>query len=991
MAKLSSEEVHNLYLNIVNNGGMQDFTDVVEKSGKQLEKLKGDLSETNKVMLSLMESGKGDADVIRKLQEHARRLEKDIKKLNKEHESYREVLDVTSMSSVQLIKRKQELRQALSHLSEKLNPEQWNRLNDEYRKVEARLSEVQIGTIRVSDSMDVTSLSVKDLTDYAKQLEIRLNNLPGASNNPDWAKLKTRIAEVDTRLKELDKSQESVAGTLPESQSKFQRFFDNVRNSASTFYGNISTILFTRLVNGIRKLTQDLIANSNAIGDRWNRTMTGMRKGYETFLTALASGDWSNLFSNIARAYREGRELAKLQEDVFEIQNASSLTETRNNIEISRQTAIMRDTTRSNEERIAAANKILELENQILSVRKKTAERERVVALKAINDKTSGALSSEEMEYIVDNYFNNAKMLDAAGDYLELEEELKKARRALNIAKISAPSLQVLAAYEGNVSRLENEMKKMLNEVVGLDRIVELQREYDLLNDEDILAYVNAQTGYLKAQADFEAATLRAKTTLAKLKEELKDENYQKAVAEVERQTQEETNIYKQQYIERKISEEEMNDELKRIETERLWRVNEVNRKFGVDILESTEAVLDDMISSMNGFTQAAAEGSEEVLDGALQKAQDVNSEVEKMLDGSIEAANAAAQGDLENRDSRLASDIGLAGQIKTRYADKNTRLGLLSADKDAEIAQLRSLYEQGLIAEEEYQKARVDIIRKYSAQAWEIQSEGWEDGLRQASGILNNMASMVSSIQEAQTSALEAQMQKELAAAGSNADQRAAIEEKYEAKKLEIQKRYANINMGIQIAQTIAAGALAVMQALAQLGPVAGGVMAGVIAATTAAQVAVIVAQRNAIMNSSSAGSSDSASIRMVTGGDGGSGRYSEGGFTGYGGRLEPAGIVHRGEYVVPVPEMRDPEAYSHVMAIERIRSRRSRRNPLPGFADGGYTGTPSPGTESALGGVMSELRALRRNPIKAYVVLSELDAQKNLRDTHLKAGSRR
>ena len=147
MAKLSSEEVHNLYLNIVNNGGMQDFTDVVEKGGKQLEKLKEELSETNKVMLSLMESGKGDAGVIRKLQEHARGLEKDIKKLYKEHESYREVLDVNSMSSVQLRKRMQELRQELSHLSEERNPEQWNRLNEEYRKLEARLSEVQIGTI----------------------------------------------------------------------------------------------------------------------------------------------------------------------------------------------------------------------------------------------------------------------------------------------------------------------------------------------------------------------------------------------------------------------------------------------------------------------------------------------------------------------------------------------------------------------------------------------------------------------------------------------------------------------------------------------------------------------------------------------------------------------------------------------------------------------------------------------------------------------------
>ena len=62
---------------------------------------------------------------------------------------------------------------------------------------------------------------------------------------------------------------------------------------------------------------------------------------------------------------------------------------------------------------------------------------------------------------------------------------------------------------------------------------------------------------------------------MSRLKEELKDENYQKAVDEVERQAKEETNIYKQQYVERKISEEEMNAELERIETERLRRVRQ--------------------------------------------------------------------------------------------------------------------------------------------------------------------------------------------------------------------------------------------------------------------------------------------------------------------------------------------------------------------------------------------------------------------------------
>lgn len=964
----SSEEIAKIHVEI-NSGDIPDFSEKMRDAAKSVSQLQEEIQLTQKDLGILAARGDQNTENFKIMQGHLSKLQTQLKNTNKEMKYYTESIDINLMSSNQLNARSKILANTLNALSKEAEPDRWNELNDELIKVRRRMDEVRVGSLGVSDSMDITGMSMQQLDVYSRQLKSRLAAVPrDAANSPEWNKLKKRLDEVK-------KEQEKVSSSM---SSEFSGIFKKIGWGA----------LFQGAFNTLKKIGQDIIANSNAIGDKWNRTMTGMKKGYEAFLTVLASGDWSNFFSNIERAYREGRELAEMQEALFEMQNATSLTETRNNIEISRQTAIMRDTTRSNEERIGASERILELEQEIMDVKKKTAERARDSALKEIAIKTKGELSEEDMTFLVDDYFQNEEMIDAAGEYLKLEDRLKE----LKTSRWESENWLLIPKINKAIDVVEQQMKDMLADTEGLDKVVDIQKKYDLLNDEQIQNYVKAQTDYLKAQADFEQATLRARTTLAKLREELKTEEYEKEAAKVEEWAAQERIAVKQRAADRQITEEEMNAELESIETERLRRVSEVNKKFGIDILESTEAVLDDMISSMDGFTQAAAEGSEEALDGALQKARDVNAEIEKMLDGSIEAASAAVQGDLEDRDSQLASDVELAGRVKTQFADKKSRLGLLAGQKEAEIAQMRSIYEEGLISEEEYQKARVDIIRRYGAQAREIQSESWEENLMMVSNVLSSMAATVQSIQEAQTASLEAQMQKDLAAAGSNADERAAIEERYEAKKLALQKKYADINMGIQIAQALASGALAMVQAwnAAAGNPVLAGIIMGLIAATTAAQVATIVAQRNAIMNSS-AGSADSASVRVVTGGDSGSGGYSEGGFTGYGGRLEPAGIVHRGEYVVPVPEMRDPEAYSHVMAIERIRSRRSRHNPLPGFADGGYTGAPSSGTDSALGGVMSELRALRRNPIKAYVVLSELDAQKSLRDTHLKAGSRR
>ena len=158
---------------------------------------------------------------------------------------------------------------------------------------------------------------------------------------------------------------------------------------------------------------------------------------------------------------------------------------------------------------------------------------------------------------------------------------------------------------------------------------------------------------------------------------------------------------------------------------------------------------------------------------------------------------------------------------------------------------------------------------------------------------------------------------------------------------------------------------------------------MAGVIAATTAAEVASIVQQRNAIKNQTVGASGNSSSssgvvqTREVTG-------YADGGYTGRGGRYEPAGIVHRGEYVVAQPELRDPSVAREIARIERKRLSRLRgKSPsVPGFAEGGYTsgGTTLPANAfEVLHDIYSLLRGYFAQTPMAYVVLSQLQAQED------------
>lgn len=289
--------------------------------------------------------------------------------------------------------------------------------------------------------------------------------------------------------------------------------------------------------------------------------------------------------------------------------------------------------------------------------------------------------------------------------------------------------------------------------------------------------------------------------------------------------------------------------------------------------------------------------------------------------------------------------------------------------------ADIQRMYDLQLISEEEFQKRKQELIKEYTKSNIEIQTEAWQQAFSVADQMLNQMAELSSNLQEAEFAEVEAWKEKELALAGDNADEQARINEEAEAKKLEIQKKYADADMGIQIAKAISAGALAAIQAWNAAGgnPVIAGIITALIAATTAAQVATIVAQRNAIKNASAA-SSSSSSADTSTGDVG----FSEGGYTGHGGRLEPAGIVHRGEYVVPQPQMRDPEVARMVAAIETKRRRTSSKNTLPGFAEGGYTDTE---TENRYNSILSDiyelLYTIASNPIPAYVVLSDLETK--------------
>ena len=286
----------------------------------------------------------------------------------------------------------------------------------------------------------------------------------------------------------------------------------------------------------------------------------------------------------------------------------------------------------------------------------------------------------------------------------------------------------------------------------------------------------------------------------------------------------------------------------------------------------------------------------------------------------------------------------------------------------ERELAQLENYHKQGLISEKQYQSKKFQLGVTHAKKYF--------DYFSQLSG------SMFQAIQDAEIAQSDAKYDVLIQQARNNGEDTAELEQEKENKKLEIQKKYADVNFAIKISQIIADTAVAIMQAFSQLGPIGGAVAAALITATGIAQVIQAKAERDKIKNMQPGRTSGSGSVkptpaptatRTLTG-------YSEGGYTGDGDRYEVAGVVHRGEYVVPKPIMENPRVIDAVGTIEAIRRNKMAgagvpaTTPAGSYAEGGFTAPAAMPEFTELVTATQELREAARN-IRAYVVLRDID----------------
>ena len=823
-------------------------------------------------------------------------------------------------------------------------------------------------------ALGLNHMTYNQLKAHASTLRKELNSLHKETESQKWEQYNEELVATEKRMKEVKGGMEDCGDGLARLQSilgKHKRLL-----SVLGLAGKVLSSVFKQMTE-----------QTQVWGDKWQMTVTTVQAGWNQFIANIGQGK-DVVKRSVRDAMDAAREAQLLLDELFERNNSLRIQEAEAQGRINKLMATVQDSSVDPSERLKALDLVMEEEKKLAAQRRDIANQEMEIALTTLaGDKGRTGLKREELKLIIDEYNKNRDIILQAQDYRDLLKNIESAKKSLKRlhgldGSDGATDLsQQIAATETRIKGLEAERDAASDLVKQYSGFL---TQYDLANDEMVQQYVDATVKLQEADnalSQAEAAQARRQGSLnnqikAEQKEATEDA-YKARIKAAEATHALELNKLKEQRGQMEISEAEFRAKSYAAEMTMLVKKKAINEAYGKDIVSIDQAIADKRLELANTVNAIIETNDSKAMmkawkEESVRMAKEISAEIDAMVQTlNDEIGNDAASNPILE---------AIAYKQSTSSASKDAKLTDLQSSFDTEMAALENLHKSKLISEEEYLARKKQLTEDYAAQERQIQTQAWTDALDTAMKIIDGVSQAVSAAKDAEMASLDAQMQAELAAAGENADKRAEIEARYEAKKLDLQKKYADVDMGIQIAQSIASGAMAMIQAWNAAGgnPVLAGVIMALIGATTAAQIATIVAQRNAIQNaapgSSSAGGN--TQIRSVNG-------FSEGGYTGDGGRLEVAGVVHRGEYVVPQPELRDPYVASMVATIESRRRRRTSSNALPGFAEGGYTGMFSGAgrqTDSLLEQILMEIRSANENPVPAYFVLSELYAKQEL-----------
>jgi hypothetical protein len=448
------------------------------------------------------------------------------------------------------------------------------------------------------------------------------------------------------------------------------------------------------------------------------------------------------------------------------------------------------------------------------------------------------------------------KLLEQAGDLEKklFDESLKRnsskliseRNNLLEKTKLTKRELDLLATGADADNEDFQRIKDKFENVKGLDS--ELLANYqktllerqDLQNDSNKFQekIVNAENKLIeKQQAQAEKAEAERKRRL-----EQKKKDDEKALAD------------KKAYDNQILS---LQDEFQKSERERLEDSFEKKLALVKGNSEAENelrlAIGRQQIEALQKFDEEARKKSEQARQKAQQErmameAKEFNDQIslnDKLLKNDLELVDLSVDSE-ENKNKRKQ-------EIQIKYLKEQIELtkkffGELSEEEKAQLQSLQNALDKLMSpAKKEGRETFASALGINEEELAKAQTE-----LQDFQQAVNAVGTAINTIYELRLQTIENQKNSEIDAVNASAlneeEKKAKIAElnkKYAMEQYKIQKEQFEVNKAVQIVQAIIGGALGVINAISQLGPIAGAIAAIAVAATTAAQIGIISSQK--------------------------------------------------------------------------------------------------------------------------------------------------
>ena len=434
------------------------------------------------------------------------------------------------------------------------------------------------------------------------------------------------------------------------------------------------------------------------------------------------------------------------------------------------------------------------------------------------------------------------KKLELKAKYVALDDELLQLQ-----AKDDTAALQVRYA-QAKVTTEQYQSELLQIEIDTLQRRLQLYKD----NSREY-ADLNAQLAQKLAEQD--------KQTRAR------------AIAEIEADYKQLTNLLTLRYAKGEMSEKEYNEAVFQAEIQHLIQVRNAYVEFSDDYIATQKKIEDAEAKHQQELAKAYNEGlkafnSQYTTKIALQEYTEGAAQIDAMLEaGDVAFADAA----------RAKSDLAqklLDAETKQIQAGN---LSIIDTYK-ARFEAIENLEKKGVLTHEQAEAAKVQATNDMLGQISNLYQEAWGN----IDTILSASSNLIQANADLETAKIEAEYEKRIDAAGRN-HRKVEKLEKERDQKIAAEKTKANEKaMKIQIAQAIAQTAQAAINAYSSASaiPVAGWVLGPIAAAAALAAGAIQVAAIKKQQQAQAAG-------------------YASGGFTPSGRWDEPQGIVHSDEFV--------------------------------------------------------------------------------------------